>query len=116
MNNNHHFKSNTLAVIQMTGFSLLGIVLFFVPITIGGKRTIAFDHMAGYLVNEQRTLAVILLFLLMIYGVAKPFVSGTWRSNATNMIVTPKNIDESVENIARVIASALNSFIASMHI
>lgn len=88
MNNNHHFKSNTLAVIQMTGFSLLGIALFFVPITIGGKRTIAFDHMAGYLVNEQRTLAVILLFLLMIYGVAKPFVSGTWRSNATNVVLS----------------------------
>ncbi|WP_114799856.1 YjiH family protein [Moraxella canis] len=88
MNNNHHSKSNTLAVIQMTGFSLLGIALFFVPITIGGKRTIAFDHMAGYLVNQQRTLAVILLFLLMIYGVAKPFVSGTWRSNATNMILS----------------------------
>ena len=88
MNNNHHFKSNTLAVIQMTGFSLLGIALFFVPITLGSKRTIAFDHMAGYLVNEQRTLAVILLFLLMIYGVAKPFVSGTWRSNATNVVLS----------------------------
>lgn len=44
------------------------------------------------------------------------FMNGFAISNATNMIVTPKNIDESVENIARVIASALNSFIASMHI
>ncbi len=44
------------------------------------------------------------------------FMNGFAVSNATNMIVTPKNIDESVENIARVIASALNSFIASMHI
>lgn len=44
------------------------------------------------------------------------FMNGFAVSNATNMIVTPKNIDESVENIARVIASALNSFIAGMHI
>ena len=44
------------------------------------------------------------------------FMNGFAVSNATNMIVTPKNIDESAENIARVIASALNSFIASMHI
>lgn len=44
------------------------------------------------------------------------FMNGFAVSNATNMIVTPKNIDESVENIARVIASALNSFIDSMHI
>ena len=47
-------QSNTLALIKLIGFSLLGIFLFFMPIEIAGKNTIAFDHMASYLVKEQK--------------------------------------------------------------
>ncbi|OOS07850.1 nucleoside recognition GATE domain-containing membrane protein YjiH [Moraxella cuniculi DSM 21768] len=83
-----HNKSTQLALWQMIVFSLVGIVMFFVPFTIGNKRTIAFDHAASYLVNEQKPLAIVLLFALMIYGVAKPFVTGSYKHNLTNKILT----------------------------
>lgn len=81
-------QSNTLALIKLIGFSLLGIFLFFVPIEIAGKSTIAFDHMASYLVKEQKSLAIVLLFGLMIYGVIKPFINKSFNANLTNKILT----------------------------
>lgn len=77
-----------LALLQLIVFSTIGLVMFFVPFTIGEKSTILFDHGATYLVNEQHTLAVTLLFLLMIYGVGKPIYDGSWRKNITNIILT----------------------------
>lgn len=53
--NNH---TSLVAWMKLLGFSALGLFLFFVPITIGTKTTIAFDHLASYLVKEQYTLSV----------------------------------------------------------
>ncbi|MEN2750342.1 YjiH family protein [Psychrobacter sp. FBL11] len=80
--------SKPVALIQLIVFSAIGLVMFFVPFTIGEKSTILFDHGATYLVTQQHTLAVFLLFLLMIYGVGKPIYDGSWRKNITNMILT----------------------------
>ena len=80
--------SKSLALIQLIVFSTIGLVMFFVPFTIGEKSTILFDHGATYLVNQQHTLSVTLLFLLMIFGVSKPFIDGSWRKNITHKILT----------------------------
>ncbi|GAF58120.1 LOW QUALITY PROTEIN: predicted histidine uptake transporter [Psychrobacter sp. JCM 18902] len=80
--------SKPVALLQLIVFSAIGLVMFFVPFTIGEKSTILFDHGATYLVNQQHTLSVTLLFLLMIFGVSKPFIDGSWRKNITHMIMT----------------------------
>ena len=80
--------SKPVALIQLIVFSAIGLIMFFVPFTIGEKSTILFDHGATYLVNQQHTLSVILLFLLMIFGVSKPFIDGSWRKNLTHKILT----------------------------
>ena len=79
---------NHVALAKLIGFSALGIFLFFVPIDIGGKNTIAFDHMASYLVKEQRNLAIILLFAQMIYGIIKPFVQKTVSINLASKVLS----------------------------
>ncbi|MBB3105817.1 nucleoside recognition membrane protein YjiH [Psychrobacter luti] len=80
--------SQPVALMQLIVFSTIGLVMFFVPFTIGEKSTILFDHGATYLVTQQHSLAVFLLFLLMIYGVGRPIYDGSWRKNITNMILT----------------------------
>lgn len=80
--------SKPMALIQLIVFSAIGLVMFFVPFTIGEKSTILFDHGATYLVNQQHTLSVTLLFVLMIFGVSKPFIDGSWRKNITHKILT----------------------------
>ena len=80
--------SKPMALIQLIVFSAIGLVMFFVPFSIGDKSTILFDHGATYLVNQQHTLSVTLLFVLMIFGVSKPFIDGSWRKNITHKILT----------------------------
>ena len=50
--------SKPIAILQLIVFSMIGLVIFFVPFTIGEKSTILFDHGATYLVNQQHTLSV----------------------------------------------------------
>ena len=80
--------SKPIALLQLIVFSTIGLVMFFVPFSIGDKSTILFDHGATYLVNQQHTLSVTLLFVLMIFGVSKPFIDGSWRKNITHKILT----------------------------
>lgn len=80
--------SKPIALIQLIVCSAIGLVMFFVPFTIGDKSTILFDHGATYLVTQQHTLSVTLLFLLMIFGVGKPFIDGSWRKNLTHKTLT----------------------------
>ena len=80
--------SKPIALIQLIVCSAIGLVMFFVPFTIGDKSTILFDHGATYLVTQQHTLSVTLLFLLMIFGVGKPFIDGSWCKNLTHKTLT----------------------------
>lgn len=73
-------RSKFIATAQMLIFSTIGIVMFFVSFEWADKKTIAFDHIASYLVKEQRALAVVLLFGLIIYGTLRPFITGQWRA------------------------------------
>lgn len=81
-------QSNSMALIKLFGFSLLGIFLFFVPIDIAGKSTIAFDHLASYLVKEQRNLAITLLFGLIVYELFK-IIKNKPFNTLTQKIITP---------------------------
>lgn len=79
-------RSTISATIQLIVFSTVGLLMFFMPVNIGSKSTILFDHAASYLVSQQRSLSIILLFLLMCYGVGKPFINGSWRNSLTDII------------------------------
>ncbi|MDO5090671.1 MAG: YjiH family protein [Cardiobacteriaceae bacterium] len=80
--------SPQMALVQLVIASLVGIVMFFVPVTIGGKSTILFDHAASYLVREVRWFAVGAFFLMMAYGAAMPFVNGSWRKSLTDTVIS----------------------------
>lgn len=81
-------KPRAIALLQMIVFSTIGILMFFIPFELSGKNTILFDHIASYLVHQQRGIALILLVLLILYGVFKPFFDHSWRKNLTHKILT----------------------------
>lgn len=80
--------TTSMAAFKLIFFSIIGLVMFFFPVTIAGKTTILFDHAASYLVKQQRSIAIAFVFLLMCYGVVKPFVTGRWKDTATNKILS----------------------------
>lgn len=79
-------KSRGGALAKMIVYSLIGIFMFFVPITIAEKSTIPLDHAATALVTYLKPLAIVFVCLLMLYGAFGPFIQGTWRRNMTQAI------------------------------
>jgi nucleoside recognition membrane protein YjiH len=74
------------AAFKLVFFSLIGIFLFFVPVTIAEKSTILLDHAATAIATQLRPVAVTFVCLLMAYGAFGPFVRGTWNKSITDMI------------------------------
>jgi nucleoside recognition membrane protein YjiH len=77
-----------LPLSKLLAFSAVGIFLFFVDIEIGGRRTIAVDHLSSYLVREQRSLAVIFVLSLMTWGALSPFVTRTFHQSITTLVLS----------------------------
>lgn len=86
------FDSNTIsskaALFKLVGFSILGILFFFVPFTYKNKKTILFDHIATYIVTEMRFIAISLLLVMMFTGTVLPFFNGNWKKSLTQKVLS----------------------------
>ncbi|WP_068830817.1 YjiH family protein [Pseudomonas sp. BMS12] len=78
--------SRTRALARLFGYSLIGLVLFFVPFEIGGRSTILIDHAASALQTHARPLVIGLALLFMLYGAVAPWLDGSWRKGATHLV------------------------------
>lgn len=74
------------AVFRLLVYSAIGIFIFFVPVTIGGKSTIPLDHAATAVSTYAYPLAVVFVCLLILYGALAPFVNGSWNTSLTERI------------------------------
>lgn len=72
-------------------FSLIGIAMFFVPITIGEKNTILLDHLVGY-IQRIPYYGKIYGLVLVLIGVLLPFLQKSWNKTRTKMILSLINI------------------------
>ena len=78
-------KYPTSVVIKFLACSLLGIFLFFVPITLNGKSTIPLDHIVNFVLKIPYFKEVYGT-LVIIIGVFLPFYKKTWNKNTTSII------------------------------
>lgn len=74
------------ALARMAIYSAIGIFMFFVPITIGGRSTIPLDHAATALITYARPAAIVFVCALMLWGAAGSFLDGSWNRNITQAI------------------------------
>lgn len=66
-------------------YSLIGIFLFFIPISILGKTTIPLDHIVSYILKIQY-FKEIYGTILVIIGAILPFYRKNWNKNLTSTI------------------------------
>ncbi|WP_309083491.1 YjiH family protein [Chelativorans sp.] len=74
------------ALFRLIAYSAIGIFMFFVPISIGGKSTIPLDHAATAIVAYAHPVAVVFVCLLILYGAVTPFMTGSWNKRATERV------------------------------
>ncbi|TVP44012.1 MAG: YjiH family protein [Halomonas sp.] len=81
-------RPNIALMLKLFLPSALGILIFFVPVEIGGRSTILLDHMvtgARGLLGEASGLYAL---ALIMSGAAYPLVRGYWNRNVTERIFT----------------------------
>ncbi|MGX5220838.1 YjiH family protein [Pseudomonas segetis] len=78
--------SRSRALARLLGYSLIGLLIFFVPFTIGGRSTILLDHAASALQANARPLVIVIALLFMLYGALQPWFSGNWRKDLTTTV------------------------------
>ena len=66
--------------------SLLGILFFFVPVTIGGRSTILLDHAATAIATHLRPLALAFVVAMIAWGAVGAFLRGDWNRDLTATI------------------------------
>lgn len=79
-------QSTKGSALKLIGYSAIGILCFFVPVTIAGKSTILLDHAASAVSTHLRPFAIAFVCLLIAYGALAPFIRGGWNRNLTEMI------------------------------
>lgn len=81
-------RASWLLALKLIVPSLLGLFIFFTPITLGGTRTIPLDH----IVNALRSLlgpgAAWYALAMIVAGAVYPLVTGQWRRNNTERVFT----------------------------
>ncbi|WP_432722520.1 YjiH family protein [Staphylococcus equorum] len=67
-------------------YSLIGIICFFVPITINGKSTILIDHIVQWITFLVNPILPYYVLLLIIIGTLHPFINKKWNKSKTDII------------------------------
>ncbi|WP_342025378.1 YjiH family protein [Arthrobacter citreus] len=62
-------------------YSGIGIFMFFIPITLGGKNTIPLDHLVTWITGGLGELTRYIALALILAGTVYPFASGRWRES-----------------------------------
>ncbi|WP_082235244.1 YjiH family protein [Halobacillus massiliensis] len=69
-------------------FSFIGILTFFIPVTINGSSSILLDHMVTFLQNTFSTGVSYYALTVIIFGAVYPFAAGSWNKNTVQTVLS----------------------------
>lgn len=67
-------------------YSLIGVIFFFVPISIYGQSTIMIDHIVQWITLLVKPVLPYYVLVLIIIGAIHPFINQRWNESKTSMI------------------------------
>ena len=85
-------RTNRADVLRFVLYSAIGIFMFFVPVTIGGKSTIPLDHIVTWLRENVGAAVPYYALAVILAGTVLPFVTGSWRASPVKMVFAFLNI------------------------
>ncbi|MBZ9606423.1 YjiH family protein [Clostridium estertheticum] len=87
MNNSEKIKvNNTANVFKFLGYSIIGIFMFFITLTINGKTTIPIDHIVTGLKGLSTKGAGIYGLVVIVLGGVYPFYKKTWNKDKVKTV------------------------------
>ncbi|RAL22733.1 histidine transporter [Thermoflavimicrobium daqui] len=73
-------------VIRFFVYSIIGIFMFFIPVTMSGKSSIPLDHLVTLIREHIPSFVPIYVLILIAAGVVYPFIKGTWKKSPVDLI------------------------------
>ncbi len=78
-----------LDILKYIFLNLIGVFMFFIPITVQKKNTIPLDHLANFITTSFPEITKIYILILMGLGIAIPiFIEKNWSKNKNNLFFT----------------------------
>ncbi|WP_270256406.1 YjiH family protein [Kocuria marina] len=81
-----------VGVTRFLVYSLIGAVMFFVPVTIGARSTIPLDHIVGLVRAAVPQATVWYALVVILIGAVVPFATGRWRRTRTDTVFALLNV------------------------
>ncbi|MFZ5967374.1 MAG: YjiH family protein [Bacillota bacterium] len=78
--------NTTENVCKLLFFSVIGIFMFFIPISIGGKSTIPLDHLVTAARSAFGGFAPVYALIVIVLGGIRPFIIKTWRKDMVTTV------------------------------
>jgi nucleoside recognition membrane protein YjiH len=79
-------KAPTSALFKFLIYSLIGVLVFFIPLTINGNSTIILDHIVTWISTSFPTAVPYYALLIIIAGAVYPFVSRKWNTSIVEIV------------------------------
>lgn len=76
------------AIIKFLGYSLFGVFLFFIPITINTVNSIPLDHLLTYIDKLAPIISPVFTAIIIIIGGVLPWTKGIWKKDAVSFIIS----------------------------
>ncbi|MFJ7665944.1 YjiH family protein [Lysinibacillus sp. NPDC097195] len=84
--------SKKSAIYKFFAFSLLGIFMFFISITLNGKKTIPLDHLVTYIRTQFSSIIVYYILIVVVAGAIYPFYKKIWNRSLVEMVISSLKI------------------------
>jgi nucleoside recognition membrane protein YjiH len=80
--------SHSQVLWRLFGLSAIGIVFFFVPISIDGNTTIPLDHLVSWIKSTFGNLINLYVLMIILAGAIMPLWTGQWRQSGGQKLFT----------------------------
>ncbi|GAA2098397.1 MULTISPECIES: YjiH family protein [Brevibacterium] len=85
-------RSGARDALTLVVCSLIGVFMFFVPVTMDGKSSIPLDHLVTLVRTGLGPAVPYVLLAIILFGTVRPFVVGTWNASPTRTVFSFLNI------------------------
>ncbi|QQE75520.1 YjiH family protein [Brevibacillus composti] len=80
------FPTSSVHAWKFIVFSLIGIFMFFIPLSVDGKSSIPLDHIVTWLRGTVPAAVPFYAFLVILLGAIYPFAARTWNKDRVSIV------------------------------
>ncbi|WAA13157.1 YjiH family protein [Fervidibacillus halotolerans] len=80
--------SSVIPFFKFIIFSLIGIFMFFVPITLNNRSSIPLDHIVTWIRNTFPEAVPFYLLVTIAFGAIHPFIQGNWKKDGVHVVLS----------------------------